>query len=54
MLGYTNLESERGFDFFQKFMKENGVIERLTEWESKKETLYVCIIWSLTTIDRYN
>ena len=31
MLGYTNLESERGFDFFQKFMKENGVIERLTE-----------------------
>ena len=31
MLGYTNLESEKGFEFFQKFMKENGVIERLTE-----------------------
>lgn len=29
MLGYTNLESEKGFDFFQKFMKENGIIEQL-------------------------
>lgn len=30
MLGYTNLESERGFEFFQKFMKENGIIKQLT------------------------
>ena len=29
MLGYTNLDSERGFDFFQKFMKENGIIDEL-------------------------
>ena len=29
MLGYTNLESERGFDFFQKFLKRNGVLEEL-------------------------
>ncbi len=29
MLGYTHLESERGFDFFQKFMHERGVIRRL-------------------------
>ena len=29
MLGYTNLESEKGFDFFQKFMKENGILEEL-------------------------
>ena len=29
MLGYTNLESEKGFDFFQKFMRDRGVIERL-------------------------
>ena len=36
MIGYTNLESERGFDFFQKFMKENGVIERLTEMGIKE------------------
>lgn len=29
MLGYTNLESEKGFDFFQKFMVEQGIIERV-------------------------
>lgn len=29
MLGYTNLESEKGFDFFQKFLKENGILDRL-------------------------
>ncbi len=29
MLGYTNLESEKGFTFFQKFLKENGVLEEL-------------------------
>ncbi|MCR5734639.1 MAG: GTPase ObgE [Lachnospiraceae bacterium] len=31
MLGYTNLEAEKGFLFFQKFMKENGIIDDLTE-----------------------
>ncbi len=31
MLGYTNLESEKGFAFFQNFMKENQVIDRLKE-----------------------
>lgn len=31
MLGYTNLESEKGFAFFQRFMKEQGVLERLEE-----------------------
>lgn len=29
MLGYTNLESEKGFSFFQKFLKENGILEEL-------------------------
>ena len=29
MLGYTNLESEKGFMFFQKFMKEQGIIDEL-------------------------
>lgn len=29
MLGYTNLESEKGFDFFQKFMKRSGVLDEL-------------------------
>ena len=29
MLGYTNLESEKGFLFFQEFMEKNGIIKRL-------------------------
>lgn len=31
MLGYTNLDSEKGFKFFQDFMRDNGVIDRLKE-----------------------
>ena len=31
MLGYTNLESEKGFTFFQNFLKENGILEQLEE-----------------------
>ena len=29
MLGYTNLESEKGFLFFQNFMKKNGILDEL-------------------------
>lgn len=29
MLGYTNLESEKGFRFFQNFLKENGILDEL-------------------------
>ena len=29
MLGYTNLESEKGFRFFQNFLKETGILEEL-------------------------
>lgn len=29
MLGYTNLESEKGFTFFQNFLKENGILGEL-------------------------
>lgn len=29
MLGYTNLDSEKGFEFFQRFLKENGILEQL-------------------------
>ena len=29
MLGYTNLDSEKGFQFFQKFLKENGILDDL-------------------------
>ncbi|WP_143319045.1 GTPase ObgE [Clostridium sp. HBUAS56010] len=31
MLGYTNLESEKGFQFFQKFLKDNGILEELEQ-----------------------
>lgn len=31
MLGYTNLDSEKGFDFFQKFLKTSGILESLEE-----------------------
>lgn len=33
MLGYTNLDSERGFEFFQRFLKDNGILEELENLE---------------------
>ena len=29
MLGYTNLDSEKGFQFFQKFLKTSGILDDL-------------------------
>lgn len=29
MLGYTNLESEKGFEFFQNFLRDNGILDEL-------------------------
>lgn len=31
MLGYTNLDSEKGFAFFQKFLKDTGILNQLEE-----------------------
>ena len=31
MLGYTNLESEKGFNFFQKFLRQTGILKQLKE-----------------------
>ena len=31
MLGYTNIDTEKGFIFFQNFMKDNGILEKLEE-----------------------
>ena len=31
ILGYTNLDSEKGFVFFQKFLKENEILDQLEE-----------------------
>jgi GTP-binding protein len=35
MLGYTNLDSEKGFNFFQNFLKESGILEELEKLEIK-------------------
>lgn len=29
MLGYTNIDSEKGFEFFQNFLKTNGILDEL-------------------------
>ncbi|MBQ9885828.1 MAG: GTPase ObgE [Lachnospiraceae bacterium] len=31
MLGYTNIDSEKGFEFFQNFLKNNGILKELEE-----------------------
>lgn len=31
MLGYTNIDSEKGFLFFQRFLKEQGILKQLEE-----------------------
>ncbi|MDR2752365.1 MAG: Obg family GTPase CgtA, partial [Clostridiales bacterium] len=42
MIGYTSLESEKGFAFFQKYMVDKGVIAALEEAGAKEgDTVYV-------------
>ena len=36
-LDNTNLESEKGFNFFQKFMKSSGAIDRLEELDDVQD-----------------
>ena len=36
MLGYTNLETEKGFLFFQKFLADNKIIDRLKDLGCKE------------------
>ena len=31
MMGYTNIDTEKGFAFFQKYLREKGIIEALEE-----------------------
>ena len=31
MLGYTNLDSEKGFRFFQNFLKDTGILKELRD-----------------------
>ena len=36
MLGYTNLDSEKGFAFFQNFLKDNGILDELEALDIKE------------------
>ena len=43
MLGYTNLDSEKGFLFFQRFLKEQGILEQLEQAGIQEgDTVRVC------------
>ncbi len=43
MLGYTNLESEKGFAFFQKFLKDTGILKELEDAGIQEgDTVQVC------------
>ena len=42
MLGYTHLESEKGFDFFQKFLRDRGIIDALEQHGVEEgDTIYI-------------
>ena len=38
MLSYTNLESEKGFKFFQDFLREQGILQQLEELGIEKSS----------------
>ncbi len=43
MLGFTNLESEKGFLFFERFMRENGIEDELKKLGAQEgDTVHVC------------
>lgn len=52
MLGYTNLDSEKGFAFFQKFLKEGGILEELEKPVSRKAIRFVCMALILIIINK--
>lgn len=51
MLGYTNLDSEKGFTFFQKFMEENGIIDELKSLGIKEGDTVKIYGWEFTYYD---
>ena len=52
MLGYTNLDSERGFTFFQNFLKETVFWNSWKPLESAKEIPSECTGCLLITTGR--
>ncbi len=51
MLGYTNLDSEKGFTFFQNFMVENGIIDQLKELGMQEGDTVKLYGWEFTYYD---
>ena len=51
MLGYTNLEDDRGFKFFQDFMVKNGIIDELKELDIKEGDEVRLYGWSFDYIE---
>ena len=43
MLGYTNIESEKGFLFFQRFLKEQGILDDLDPGRRHREDVRTCL-----------
>ena len=47
MLGYTNLDSEKGFAFFQKFLKETGILDELEAKGIQEGDTGKCMVFNL-------
>ena len=54
MLGYTNLDSEKGFQFFQKFLKDSGILTESRRPASRRAIQSACTAWNLIIINRDN
>ena len=51
MLGYTNLEDNKGFLFFQDFMKKNGIIDELKALGIQEGDTVRIYGWAFTYVD---
>lgn len=52
MLGYTNLDSEKGFSFFQRFLKDSGILEDLEKAGIQEAIPSVCMDLILIIINK--
>ena len=50
MLGYTNLDSEKGFTFFQRFLKETGILKELEDLGIEDGDTVKCMVSTLIII----
>ncbi len=52
MLGYTNLDSEKGFAVLPEIPERYGILEQLEKLVSRKAIQYVCMACSLIIINK--